>query len=241
MYRGGFPELWANPDHDPTAWHQAYLSTYLERDIRNLLNVRSLRDFDRFLRLVGYRTSQKLSLSDLAKDIGIAPSTAKNWLSVLEASFQVQILEPYFNNMGKRLVKTPKCYLMDTGLACYLNTITTPGMLISSPVAGALWETHCVNQLTRWVQATRGHIPLWFWQTSSGTEVDIVLDEGGMFTLFECKLTATPARRDLSGITAFTKTYGKDAITAAYILCPTPSPYKLDDVIVCAPKHLRYP
>ena len=108
LFKGGFPELYARQEIDTELWYSSYLSTYLERDVRNILNVGSLRDFDRFLRAAAIRTAQLLSYSELARDVGIAPNTAKKWISVLEASGQIILLEPYYRNLGKRLIKSPQ-------------------------------------------------------------------------------------------------------------------------------------
>jgi predicted AAA+ superfamily ATPase len=123
IVRGGFPELYANPDIDSVAFYNSYLATYLERDVRALANVGSLRDFERFLRACALRSANLLNKADLARDIGIAPSTANQWLSVLEASGQVVLLEPWFSNRTKSIVKSPKLYLADTGLLCALLNI----------------------------------------------------------------------------------------------------------------------
>lgn len=109
LTKGGWPELHARSDLDPHFWYAAYLSTYLERDVRNILNVGSLRDFDRFLRAAAARTGQLLSYSDLTRDVGIAPNTAKQWMSVLQSSGQIILLEPYYRNLGKRLLNLPNC------------------------------------------------------------------------------------------------------------------------------------
>src|SRR5207249_3411131 len=105
---GGFPELHANPDIDPAAYYNSYLATYLERDVRSLANVGSLRDFERFMRSCALRSANLLNKADLARDIGIAPSTANQWLSVLDASGQISLLEPWFSNRTKSIVKSPK-------------------------------------------------------------------------------------------------------------------------------------
>src|SRR5262249_5180931 len=116
IVRGGFPELYANPDIDHVAFHNSYLATYLERDVRSLANVGSLRDFERFLRACALRSANLLNKADLARDVGVSPTTANHWLSVLEASGQVVLLEPWFSNRTKSIVKSPKLYLADTGL-----------------------------------------------------------------------------------------------------------------------------
>src|SRR4030042_1120573 len=149
LFHGGYPELYASPSIDSSFWYGSYLTTYLERDVRNILNVGNLRDFDRFLRAVASRTAQILSYSDLARDVGIAPNTAKKWVSVLQASGQIFLLEPYFKNIGKRLVKSPKLYLCDTGLAAFLMGFENWEGIARHPVIGALWETHVVMKVVK--------------------------------------------------------------------------------------------
>jgi len=128
IVRGGFPELNANPEIDPVAFYNSYLATYLERDVRALTNVGSLRDFERFLRACALRSANLLNKADLARDVGIAPSTANQWLSMLVASGQAVLLEPWFSNRTKSIVKSPKLYLADTGLLCALLNIRSEGL-----------------------------------------------------------------------------------------------------------------
>ena len=127
ILRGAYPELVSQPDRDARLWQAGYVQTYLERDVRNLRNVGDLTLFQTYLRALASRSAELLNLSELARDVGVSVSTAKDWLSVLEASFQVFVLRPYFVNIGKRLVKSPKVYFMDTGLLCYLVGLRDPG------------------------------------------------------------------------------------------------------------------
>ena len=120
LVRGSFPELWADRTVPAREFYQSYVSTYLERDLRQIVNVGSLRDFERFLRACAVRAGQLLNKSGIARDIGISQTTVGQWLSALEAGNQVTLLEPFFANVGKRLVKSPKLYFNDTGLLCFL-------------------------------------------------------------------------------------------------------------------------
>src|SRR5437773_6895654 len=149
IVRGGFPELHANPDIDQVAFYNSYLATYLERDVRSLANVGNLRDFERFLRACALRSANLLNKADLARDVGIAPSTANHWLSTLDASGQVVLLEPWFSNRTKSIVKSPKLYLADTGLLCALLNIGSEDALHQSAAVGSIWETFVVAQLRR--------------------------------------------------------------------------------------------
>lgn len=141
MVSGGFPELHANPEIGPVAFYHSYLATYLERDVRSLAHVGSLRDFERFLRACALRSANLLNKADLARDVGISPSTANQWLSILEASGQIALLEPWFSNRTRSITKSPKLYLADTGLLCALLNIRSVADLGQSPAIGAIWET----------------------------------------------------------------------------------------------------
>lgn len=235
LFKGGYPELYARPGMDPAFWYSSYVSTYLERDVRNILNVGSLRDFDRFLRAVAIRTGQILSYSDLARDVGLAPNTAKKWISVLEASGQVYLLEPYYRNMGKRLIKSPKLYLCDTGLAAFLMGFESWEAVSRNPLVGPLWETHVVMQVVRHFCALGRNVPLWFWRTVQGEEVDLLVEEGGRFIAVECKYTENVGQGDLRGMKALEKEYGKEALTRGYVASRTAGPYPLTPSIHAIP------
>ncbi len=199
--RGAFPELWRQPDQRAELFYGSYLATYLERDVRQLLNIGSLRDFERFLRACAIRSGQLLNKSDLARDVGISPSTAGQWLSVLVASNQVDLLEPWFVNVGKRLVKSPKLFLRDTGLLCFLLGIGS-GEFERSPYAGAIFETWVYGELRKLVAASGRPRNLYFYRDQSNREVDFVVERGGRLTLIECKLTERPSPRDAAGLAA---------------------------------------
>jgi len=232
LFQGGYPELYARPDIDPHFWYAAYLSTYLERDVRNILNVGSLRDFDRFLRAVANRTAKVLSYSDLARDVGIAPNTAKKWISVLQASGQIFLLEPYYANIGKRLVKSPKLYLGDTGLAAFLMGFENWKAVSRHPAVGALWETHVVTQVVKYFFSSGRVAPLWYWRTSQGEEVDLLIEQGGRFIAVECKYAEKVDPSALKGLKALMNAHGKKSLLAGYIASRTPRSYPLDYVSV---------
>lgn len=192
ILRGGFPELWARRGVDHRLWAASYVQTYLERDVRSVLRVADLGAFQTFVRLVAARTGQLLNLADLARDAGIAHPTARQWLHVLEASHQVLLVRSHHVNFGKRLVKHPKCYFLDTGIACFLVGLHDEGSVREGPMAGALFETAVVAEFVK-ALAHRGEPPLlWFWRSSDGWEVDLVLERAGMLWGIEAKSTATP-------------------------------------------------
>ncbi len=170
LLRGGYPELVAEPGRDWALWHGSYLQTYLERDVRSLRQIGDLSLFQSFLRALAARSGQLLNLTDLARDLGATVNTIKAWLSVLEATFQVIVLRPYFANVGKRLVKTPKVYFTDTGTLCYLVGLRDPEHAAAGPLGGAIFETAVLAEIVKtfW---HRGEEPqVYFWRTATGVE-----------------------------------------------------------------------
>lgn len=193
MLRGLYPALHAQPIM-PEDWFASYVATYVERDVRQVLNVQDLSAFQRFLRLCAGRTGQLLNLSALAGETGIAQSTARAWMSVLEASNLVYLLPPYHRNFGKRVVKSPKLYLADVGLACWLLGIRSVEVLNLHPLRGALFETWVVGEFLK-ARLNAGQPPdLYFWRDNNGLEADIVFETAGRLQSVEIKSgqTVTP-------------------------------------------------
>ena len=195
LLRGGYPELVAEPGRNLALWHTSYIQTYLERDVRSIRQVGDLTLFQNFLRTIAARSGQLLKLTGLARDLGVAVNTVKAWLSVLEATFQVIVLRPYFANVGKRLVKTPKVYFTDTGTLCYLAGLRDPEHAASGPMGGAIFESAVLSEVLK-TFVHRGEDPqVYFWRTSYGAEVDIVVEAAGKLIPIEVKLTSTPRPR----------------------------------------------
>ena len=192
LWKGSYPPLY-DRDYDPRVWCGNYIRTYLERDVRELINVRDLSTFQRFLRLCAGRSGQLVNLSNLAGDCGITHNTAKAWIAVLEASYIVYLLKPHHQNFNKRLVKTPKLYFLDTGLAAWLLGIYDPDQLRSHPLYGSLFETFVVCEFLkmRWHAGLEPN--LYFWRDRSGLEVDLLIDEGSKIMPVEVKSGQTVA------------------------------------------------
>ena len=228
MVRGGFPELYANPEIDSVAFHQSYLATYLERDVRSLAHVGSLRDFERFLRACALRSANLLNKADLARDVGISPSTANQWLSILEASGQIVLLEPWVSNRTRSIVKSPKLFMADTGLLCALMNIRSVADLKLSPAIGAIWETFVFAQLRARERRAGRSGSLFFWRDRT-REVDFMVDAGGRLELFEAKWTELPGRSDTVNL-AFVRA-ALDAPTGLLgsVVSRTPHSYPLDN------------
>lgn len=226
VVQGGFPELYANPEIDRGAFHHSYLATYLERDVRSLANVGSLRDFERFLRACALRTANLLNKADLARDVGIAPSTANQWLSILEVSGQLVLLEPWFANRTKSLVKSPKLYLADTGLLCALLNIRSAEALSQSPLAGAVWETFVFAQLRHRERCAGRAGSLHFWRDQAH-EVDFMVEADGRLELFEAKWAELPSAADAANLLFVREVVGKSRIAGGAIICRAPNAFPL--------------
>ncbi|MGB5748012.1 MAG: ATP-binding protein [Desulfobacterales bacterium] len=217
--RGSYPELKAQPKRDANLWHASYVQTYLERDVRTLRQVGDLTQFQSFLRALAARSAQLLNITDLARDLGVAVNTAKAWLSVLEATYQVTVLRPYFANVGKRLVKTPKVYFTDVGTLCYFAGLKDPAHAASGPMGGAIMETAVLSEIIK-ALTHRGLDPqVYFWRTVAGTEVDIVVEAGAKLVPIEVKLSATPRPAMASAVKRFQKDFG-DKVMAGYVVHP---------------------
>ena len=217
--RGGYPELTVEPDRDIALWHASYLQTYLERDVRSLRQIGDLTLFHNFLQALAARSAQLLNLAELARDLGVALNTAKSWLTVLEATFQVIILRPYFANVGKRLVKSPKVYFSDVGTLCHLTGLKDPEHAASGPMGGAIFETAVLTEIVKTLSHLVQEYHVYFWRTAAGVEVDIVVAEGERLISLEVKLSATPRPAMARNLTSFQKDLG-DRATAAYVIHP---------------------
>ncbi|MCY4613973.1 MAG: ATP-binding protein [Nitrospira sp.] len=217
--RGGYPELAAQPNRDVSLWHASYIQTYLERDVRSIRQIGDLTQYQGFLRVLAARSAQLVNLSDVARDLGVAVNTIKAWLSVLEATYQVIVLRPYFANVGKRLVKTPKVYFTDVGTLCYLAGLKDPEHAISGPMGGAIMETAVLSEIVRTL-THRGIDPqVYFWRTMAGTEVDFVVETGAGLIPIEVKLSATP-RLAMGGAIKTFQGDMKSAAMPGYVVHP---------------------
>lgn len=220
VLRGGYPVLVGETNLTPRTWFPSYISTYLERDVRNTIQVQNLRDFSRFLRALAIRSAQILSMSDLARDVGVAPNTIKSWLSIVQASNLIYLLEPYHRNLGKRLVKAPKLYFTDTGLLLHLLGIETWEGVVRSPLAGAIWECYCFCQLYKsYLNYGMANPTLWYWRTQDGSEVDFVVEKGAILIAIDAKFRERPTDGDLKGFQALQRYYGENSVEQRIILC----------------------
>ncbi len=216
--RGGYPELASQPDRS-SLWYSSYNQTYLERDVRTLRQVRDLIQFQGFLRVLAARSAQLLNLTDVARDLGLAVNTIKAWLSVLEATYQVIVLRPYFANVEKRLVKTPKVYFTDVGTLCHLAGLKDPEHASSGPMGGAIMETAVLSEVFKTLTHRGTDAQIFFWRTMAGTEVDFIVETGGKLVPIEVKLSATPRSEMATSIKRFRKDL-EDLTMPGYVVHP---------------------
>ena len=228
IYRGGMPRMVTDKELLPEDYFGAYMQTYLERDIRDLIAVKDENKFLKFLSCVAARTSQELNLADIAKDVEIDRKTADGWLSILVSSGLVYLLNPYAGNTIKRIVKRPKLYFMDTGLACYLSLWNNPKALELSAMAGAMFETYVVSEIIK-SYANHGidvRIRLCYYRDNNGGEIDLLILENGRLHPIEIKKSADPGKAALKNFGVLE--HLPEEIGEGAVLCMTPIVIPLD-------------
>ena len=194
-----YPRVYAQ-DLDPVHWYSDYLRTYIERDVRTLRNVSDLSLFQKFIGLCAGRIGQLLNMTSLANDCGITLATTKAWLSLLEASYIIFLLQPYHTNIGKRLVKTPKLYFYDTGVACSVLEIESSRQLVDHYIRGNLFESFVIAEFHK-QRFNQGLIPrTFFWRDKTGHEVDCLLSKADKITPVEIKVGQTVSSNYFDGL-----------------------------------------
>ncbi|MBU4483260.1 MAG: ATP-binding protein [Actinobacteria bacterium] len=188
---GGYPGLFVNSKISKNIWFSSYIQTYIDRDVRGNIKNENLNDFERFLKLMASRTSQELSYSNLSRDIGLSVPTIKSWISLLQTNSIIYLLQPYYKNFGKRIIKSPKLYFLDTGLAAYLSGIQTKEHLLDGPMGGALFETFVVTNFLKRFSALDINPSLYYWKNISGIEVDLLVEHDNKLIPIEIKLAST--------------------------------------------------
>ncbi len=190
VFKGGYPRIY-DKNIDPVDFYPNYISSYIERDVRQIKNIENLNAFTTFIKLCAGRTGQILNLQSLANDASISPNTAKAWLSILEASYIIYLYHPHFKNFNKRLVKSPKLYFYDTGLACNLLNIESANQYASHYLKGNLFENYVINELTK-KRFNAGKIAnFYFWQSKEKKEIDVIVDKGELLLPIEIKSSKT--------------------------------------------------
>jgi uncharacterized protein len=204
MFNGSYPALYDQARTlAPRQWYTSYISTYVERDVRQLLNVRDLGQFQRFIRLCAARSGQLLNLQSLGTDAGVSAQTARNWISVLEASYILRLVEPYFVNFGKRIVKAPKLYFLDTGLLCFLLGIHDSNALSIHSTRGAVFETWAIAETFKQRFNKGDNTSVYFWRSSQGLEIDLLVETARGLCATEIKSGATFTSEWLNALLKF--------------------------------------
>lgn len=216
LFKGLYPALYDQPV-TPTDWHASYVTTYLERDVRQIANVHDLLQFQRFIGLCAARTGQLLNLASLASDCGIAQGSARSWLGVLQASYIVFLLPPHHENLGKRLIKTPKLYFHDTGLAAFLMGVQDARHMSIHASRPALFETFIVGEFLK--HRFNAGLPsnLFFWRDNIGTEVDVLVEDGSGLFPIEIKSGSTVSEDFFTGLRRYLKYAGHRATGAGLV------------------------
>lgn len=190
LYSGGYPPVY-DRGLDPGVFHNSYIQTYIERDVRSIRSIGDISRFRHFVQLCAGRIGRLLNLAALGSELGIDAKTVRAWLSVLEASYVLFLLPPYHRNFNKRIVKHPKLYFHDTGLACTLLGLENAGQLRTHYLRGELFENHIIAELFK-QRVNLGRAPgLFFWRDNTGNEVDLLLEHGGVLRAVEIKSSAT--------------------------------------------------
>lgn len=236
LRRGGYPEPSLHDAIDPSLWFSSYVDTYLARDVRDLLQVGDLVTFQRFLVLCAARSGRLLNLTDLARDVGVSPTTARRWLSVLEASQVVYQVQPWFENYGKRIAKASKLVFLDVGLCAALMGLRSIEAMQQGPAAGALAETAVIAE---WIKAfrSRGHEPrVYHWNAHGGVEIDLVVEWDGRLHAIEVKSTATPTPTHAASLRQWLGWAGSRA--RGVVACNVDEPATLLPGVRAVPWHL---
>lgn len=216
LFCGFYPRI-HDKGLEPGRWLGSYYQTYVERDVREIVNVGDLEAFGRFVRLCAGRNGQLVNLTSLANDGGITHTTAKRWLSILETSFLVTLLRPHHRNFGKRLIKSPKLYFLDTGLLCYLLRIRSPDDLRFHAARGGVFESFVLAELLKGCLHSGREPDLYFWRDATGHELDVVIDSGSELIPIEVKSGETVAADFFAGIDFWRRLVGDPEAPAALI------------------------
>jgi predicted AAA+ superfamily ATPase len=233
IWRGSFPVIALNKKADWQLFYGSYVQTYLQRDIRDLARVGDEMAFLRFLRAAAARTGQLLNLSELARDADVAPNTAKHWLSILQASGIVYLLEPYHTNLTKRLVKVAKLYFLDTGLCAYLTGWSTPETLEAGAMSGAILETWVVTELLKGYWHNGLAAPFYYYRDKDRKEIDLLIVQNGTVYPLEIKKSAAPSRDDVRHFPALDRL--KRTIGPGGVICLTRDVLPLTETVHAIP------
>jgi predicted AAA+ superfamily ATPase len=225
IFKGSMPRCYS-ADIDREMFYSSYIDTYLQRDIRDLTQVADESAFLRFMTACAARTAQQVSYTELARDAGISAPTAKQWLSILITSGVIILVQPYFNNALKRIIKAPKLYFMDTGLCTYLTRWDSSKSLEASMMGGAIFETYAVSEIYKNYLNAGKRPPIYYYRDTDQNEIDIIIEANGMLHPFEIKKSAAPGRESIRHFSILAKT--QKEIGPGGVICMADSVYPID-------------
>ena len=209
ILKGGYPKLYQDPAVDKEALHKSYITTYIERDLRDLSQVANLDTFQKVYKLLTYQSASLVNMSNLSNDIGIDAKTIKNYASILETSYICKFISPYSFNTKKRLIKSPKLFFFDTGLLNFFYGNEDSEMMLNRAYWGAILETFVFSEIYKEIKDLTSRILLYFYRTSNGAEVDFILEKGMNLYPIEVKSSIKIESQDIRGIKSFMETYPK--------------------------------
>ncbi len=235
IHRGYMPELVFNPEKDWEVFYASYVQTYIERDVRQLTQVADESIFLKFMIALAARSGELLNYDSISKDIGISNDTVKRWISILQTSRIIYLLQPYANSHLKRAIKTPKIFFMDTGLAAYLTRWPTPETMANGAKAGSFFETYIISEIIKsFLNAGKVNLPLYFYRDRDGREIDLVIESANKLYPIEIKMSASPAISMTRHFSALDEVAGKKRGTGV-ILCQYDRKLWLSDDVVALP------
>lgn len=234
IHRGSMPEL-QDPNIDWDPFYTDYVAAYLERDVRELVNVKNEAKFYSFMVACAARTGQLLNASDIANTVDVDHKTVKAWLSVLQASNIVRVIEPFWPNIDKRLTKTPKIFFMDTGLVCHLTRWTTPDQLRNGAAAGHIFETFVVSEILKsFMNSGKSLHDVWFYRDAKKREIDLVIQDGHILHPVEVKVSATVRKDAVKNFSCLENLPGYE-VGFGHVICQTPEPYLITRTVQAVP------
>lgn len=229
LWRGFLPEAQRVPLDTVPDYQAAYLRTYIERDVRLMADISDWQTFGRFLRIAAALTAREVNYSQLGREIGLTPQTAKRWIDILQATFQWFEVPAFSGNAVKKVSNKPKGYIADTGMACAGQAISSPSAIGGHPLWGALFETACVAEIRKQCSFLSPRPRLHHWRAYGGAEVDIIVEYNGRYYPIEIKAGSNPSRRDTMGISAFRKRHSRLNIAKGLVMAPVDKPVQLSE------------
>ena len=225
IWKGSYPALFKGSDEDWKLFYDSYLQTYIERDVKQIIKVANELQFVNFIKVLAARTSQMINYSSIAGEIGINETTVKSWLSILQTSGLVYLLQPYSNNLTSRIIKTPKLYFLDTGLACFLTKWNTSETLENGAFSGAILETYVISEILKSYWHNAESPAIYFYRDKDKNEVDIILEENGKLYPLEVKQKSNPNSGDIKNFSVLSG-LNKETVPGG-VLCLAPDYYPL--------------